>query len=155
MAGMARSDAKSPRAGVIARHSVSRVDRRAPVDANALACCLFVREWLRYAYELPETIATLEALDRVPVGDCDDMVVALAALLHRLGYGWHKQRFGIGYKGRHPAHVWLECRPMDASLPDEWIPLDPSTWRIEPGESPATIGGFSGVEYYNLRGLLR
>lgn len=150
MARMARRDARSKRAGVLARLSVSQVARRAPVDANALACCLWVREWLRYAYELPETIADLGALDRVPVGDCDDMVTALAGLLYRLGYHWRAQRFCIGYKGGRPAHVWLEVRRRG---PGPWLPLDPSTYRLEPGQSPGEH--FARVECYNLGELLR
>lgn len=150
MARMAQRDAASKRAGVLARISVSGVARRAPVDANALACCLWVREWLRYAYELPETIADLGALDRVPVGDCDDMVTALAGLLYRLGYHWRSQRYAIGYRNGRPAHVWLEVRGRKGG---RWIPLDPSTYRLEPGQSPA--GYFGRVERYNLGELLR
>ena len=149
MAGMARRDAASPRAGVLARLSVSNVARRAHVDANALACCLWVREWLRYAYELPETIADLGALNRVPVGDCDDMVCALAGLLYRLGYHWKGQRFAVGYKGGRPAHVWLEVRRQGHG---RWIPLDPTTYRLEPGQSPGHY--FGRVERYNLGELL-
>ncbi len=148
---MAVRDASTKLAGVIARHAVSNVDRRAPIDANALATCHFVRDWLRYARELPETIANLGALDRVPVGDCDDMVTALAALLWRLGYDWHQQRFCIGHKGRHAAHVWLEVKGEGG----RWIPLDPATFKIEPGQSPASRGGFSRVSRHPLRGLIR
>lgn len=147
---MAHRDSTSKRAGVIARHAVSNVARRAPLDANALACCLFVRAWLRYARELPETIADMGALSRVPVGDCDDMVTVLAALLYRLGYAWPDQRFVIGHKGGHPAHVWLEVRGQQG-----WIALDPATFKIEPGQSPQHIGGFSHTTRATLRELLR
>jgi transglutaminase-like putative cysteine protease len=144
---MSRNDAKSIRAAAIARHAVSGVDRRAPIDANALAAAQFVREWIRYSRELPETIANLEALDRIPVGDCDDMVVALSALLWRLGYGWDRQRYGIGHRNGNPVHVWLEARGERG----DWIPLDPSTWRIDPGEDPADFFPFSS--YYPLASL--
>lgn len=148
---MAHRDASSSQAGVIARHSVSNVARRAPTDANAIACCLFVREWLRYARELPETIADMGALVRVPVGDCDDMVTVLAALLYRLGYPWQHQRFAIGHKGSHASHVWLEVLGKQR----RWIPLDAATFRIDPGTSPVAIGGFSRVTRYTLGDLLR
>ncbi len=151
MARMALRDSQSRHAGVIARHAVSNVDRRAPLDANALAVCHFVREWLRYAHEYPETIADLGALVRVPVGDCDDMVVCLAALLYRIGYEWEHQRFSIGYKGLQPSHVWLEVK---AKKGGRWIPLDAATWKIEPGQSPEHVGGFSRVTRHPLRGLL-
>ena len=149
MAGIARRDSETSQAGVIARHAVANVERRAPLDANALACCLFVREWVRYARELPETIADLGAISRIPVGDCDDMVTTLAALLYRLGYAWSHQRFAIGHKGKYPAHVWLEVRGERG-----WIPLDPATFRLEPNNSPEYIGGFSHVTRHTLRELL-
>lgn len=150
MAEIALRDSSRSHAGVIARYAVSNVERRAPTDTNALACCHFVRDWLRYARELPETIADLGALTRVPVGDCDDMVTVLAALLYRLGYPWAHQRFAIGHKGSHPSHVWLEVRGQRG-----WIPLDPATFRIEPGRSPERIGGFSHTTRYTLGDLLR
>ncbi len=151
MARLALDGSRRKLAGVIARHSVAGVERRAHADANAIACCLFVRDWLRYARELPETIADLRALARVPVGDCDDMVVALSALLHRLGYSWRHQRYAIGYKGKRPAHVWLEVLGQQG----RWIPLDPATFRIEPGESPRALGKFTNVRTYNVWSLLR
>ncbi|HDZ21924.1 hypothetical protein LCGC14_0784530 [marine sediment metagenome] len=151
MARLALHDSRSKRAGIIARHSVANVERRAPLDANALACCLFVRDWLRYARELPETIADLGALRRVPVGDCDDMVVALSSLLYRLGYSWPKQRYGIGYKGRSPVHVWNEVLGEN----HRWIPLDAATFKLEPGQSPARVGGFTSIRHFNVAGLLR
>ncbi len=151
MARLALHDSRRKLAGVIARHSVAGVERRAHPDANALACCLFVREWLRYAREFPETISDLRALTRVPVGDCDDMVVALSSLLYRLGYHWRAQRFGIGYKGRRPVHVWLEVRGAQG----RWIPLDPATFKIEPGQSPRGAGNFTNVRTYNLGELLK
>ena len=146
MAGMARRDAADTQAGVIARLAVSGVERRAPLDANALAAALFVREWIRYARELPETIANIGALCRIPVGDCDDMVTVLAALLFRLGYAWTHQRFAIGWRDGEAVHVWLEVRGQRG-----WIPLDPSTWKIEPGQSPATW--FRRVTHHRLSEL--
>jgi len=146
MGQVARRDAIRPIAGVLSRHAVSAVDRRAPIDANALAACLFVRSWLRYAREMPETFASLEALTRLPVGDCDDMAIALSALCWRLGYLWHQQRFLIGWEGERPVHVWLEVRGARG----RWIPLDASTHRIEPGTDPSTIGNFSRVTAYPL-----
>lgn len=147
---MARRDAQRKRSGLLARRAVSNVDRRAPVDANALAAASWVREWVRYAHELPETVANLGALIQAPVGDCDDMVTALASLLWRLGYDWPAQRFAIGYRGAYPRHVWLEVRGQEHP---GWIPLDPSTWRLEPGESPERLGLFNRVERYNLAEL--
>lgn len=151
MARLALHDSKSRHAGIIARHSVANVDRRAHIDANALACCLFVRDWLRYARELPETIADLGALRRVPVGDCDDMVVALSSLLYRLGYPWSKQRYAIGYKGQSPVHVWIEVLGDG----NRWIPLDAATFRLEPGQSPARLGAFTSIRRFNVARLLR
>lgn len=150
MAEMALRDASSKNAGVIARHAVSLVARRAHTDVNALAVCYFVRDWLRYAREFPETIANMGALVRVPVGDCDDMVTVLAALLYRLGYHWVHQRFAIGHKGSHAAHVWLEVLGQNG----RWIPLDAATFRIEPGTSPERIGGFTRTTRYTLGDLL-
>lgn len=149
MAKLARRDSASPMAGAMARHAVSRVDRRAPLDANVLALCRWVRDWVRYTHEQPETISTLSALDSIPAGDCDDMCTALAALSWRIGYGWERQRFGIGWKGRHPTHVWLEVRGKNR----RWIPLDASTWHLEPGQSPAATGRFTRSTYYILAEL--
>ncbi len=151
MAELAKHDSRKPLAGTMARHAISKVPRRAPLDANLLALSTWVREWIRYTHEQPETLSTLGALQRIPVGDCDDMAIALASLVWRLGYPWRRQRFAVGWKGLHPRHVWLEVLGAGA----RWVPLDPSTWRLEAGQDPRDTGLFSRTTTYNLRGLLR
>ncbi|MEE9197894.1 MAG: hypothetical protein V3U45_07095 [bacterium] len=147
MTRLARSEARKPIALAHARHAISLVDRRAPLDANALACCLYIRQWLRYTHEAPETIADLDCLTRYPAGDCDDMVVALAALLLRLGYGYDGMAWCVGWRGAHPAHVWLAVDTPRWGV----LQLDPSTWRFDPPTPPAPYGRFSSVTTHPLR----
>jgi hypothetical protein len=145
MAKMARNEAGKPIAGALARHAVAHISRGAPLDANALGVGLFVRSWLRYARERPESIADLSALARVPAGDCDDMVVAIAALLFRLDYPWPMQWFGLGWKNGQAVHIWnivaLRDRPGR-------IALDASTFKVPMGQSPARF--FDRVTVYPL-----
>ena len=131
----------------VARMAISRVDRRAPLDANALAAASFVRNWIRYCHEWPEYVAGMERLATLRAGDCDDMVTCLAALLIRLGYRPGSLRWVIGWRRGRPVHVWLSVR---GKATGQWHPLDPSTWRVEPGQSPAPYGRFGRITRHRL-----
>lgn len=64
----------------------------------------------------------------IPIGDCDDMVTALASLCAAAGLEVEvvRQFFGKG----HQQHVICEVKLEDRS----WLPLDSTTHRFGPGE---------------------
>ncbi len=134
MARMALNEAAKPLALQLGRLIISQIPRRAPYDANALGLCYFVRDWIRYTHESPETFADLANLVLYPAGDCDDMSIALAALLVRMGYPARHVAFRVGYRRGRGVHVWVSVYSPRVS---RWIELDPSTWKLEPGQSPA------------------
>ena len=138
------SDVRSPLSGVLARLAVSKVDPRATPDANMLAVPLFVRDTIRYAREVPESFAGLEALYQLGAGDCDCMSRAAAAMLIRLGY---RVRWALGWEGAHPTHIWIQAWSDDAR---QWLDLDPSSWKVEPGQDPQTVRRFDRVTLHNL-----
>jgi Transglutaminase-like superfamily len=100
------------------------------VFARVSALLDFVRARVGYAPDCPGTeqiqtaaisLCVEGAPVCIPIGDCDDLVVALATLI--LAMGIHvrivRQYFGQGKQ----QHVLVEAMSEDGS----WIPLDPST----------------------------
>lgn len=147
MSRTALRDAATPLVLALARLSVSRVARRAHQDGNALAAAAFVRSLVRYINERPETISTWNALLRLRAGDCDDMSVALVALLLRLGYPPQHIKWAIGWRGPTPDHVWLSVYSPRLRRA---IDLDPSTFEVALGSSPAARGRFTRVTLHPL-----
>ena len=136
---VARREARTPLAARLARLVVSKVPRTEPYDTNILALGEFVRQWIRYVHEWPETFSSLSALMAHPAGDCDDMVIALAALLRRIGIPFGSMFFVVGFRrtgaGLVAKHVWL-C--VQSSATRKWYTLDPSTFRLRMGQDPAS-----------------
>lgn len=139
----AREQASGPLSLALARLAISRVDRRAHHDANALAVAHFVRRWVRYTHESPETVCDLERLAVLQAGDCDDMACACAALLLRLGY---RVRFVVGHLS-WPAHIWVQAWSPRLG---RWLDLDPSTHRVDPGQSPASVRPFRKLTHHEV-----
>jgi transglutaminase-like putative cysteine protease len=135
-------------ASFLSRRAVAELPSSAPFIWNALALCAFVRNLIRYQTEDPETFTGLEALVWLGAGDCDDVSIALAALLLRCGW---PVRWAVGMVGGRPSHVWVQTRePGPGRGP--WVDLDCSTWRVRPGESPMILGELDTVEVFDLRG---
>ncbi len=145
MADMARSGARTETASFISRLAVANLPVRAPREWNALALCEFVREVIRYQTEDPETFVSLDALLWLGAGDCDDMAIALAALLMRAGW---PVRFAVGMRDGAAVHVWVRTR--EQSDGSTWFDLDPSTFRVDAGTSPASLGEFDDVREFDV-----
>lgn len=146
MGRMARKDATTELASFLSRRAVAELPANAPFLWNALACCAFIRRVVRYQTEDPETFTSLRALLWLGAGDCDDMCIALAALLLRAGW---PVRWAVGSNDQG-AHVWVQTRPPGAH--GAWVDCDPSTYRVEPGTSPLVLGELTTANAYDLDG---
>lgn len=104
------------------------------------ALFLFVRDHVRYTQDVldVETLTTPDKTLAAMMGDCDDQVMLLAALMESTGY---PTRFVVaGYSDpSHVEHVymqvlcngaWLDCDPTEV-LPFGAAPPDPSVVYIE------------------------
>lgn len=127
----------------------------------------YVREHVRYRPDPPLvefvkgagiTLCVPGAETCIPIGDCDDLSVALASLC--MAYGIEAQILMQDFGPEHDLHVliavkgeegdWLAADPSHPSLPvgrrvsaikEYWVdPLDPSQLRID-----APIGEFVGI----------
>ena len=147
MGELAREGADTELATFLCRRGVAELPSGAPLAWNALALCALVRRLIRYQTEDPETLVGLEALLWLGAGDCDDVSIALAALLLRCGW---PVRWLVGFQGDQGVHVWLQTRVPEDGAP--WLDCDPSTWRVEPGVSPMVLGELDRAEAFNLAG---
>lgn len=148
MGRLAIEGAETELASFLSRRGVAELPSSAPFIWNAFALCAFVRDLIRYQTEDPETFTGLEALVWLGAGDCDDVSIALAALLIRCG--WPVQ-WAVGMVDGKPSHVWVRTREP-GSRGGDWVDLDCSTWRVRPGESPMVLGELDSVEVFTLVG---
>jgi hypothetical protein len=72
------------------------------------------------------------------------MVCAVAALLYRLDYPWHRQWFSVGWQGKHPVHVWNTVKGRETGP----IALDASTFKVQMGTAPTRY--FTRVTHFPL-----
>ena len=148
MGQLAIEGSGTPLASYLSRRGVAELPSSAPFEWNALALCAFMRDVVRYQTEDPETFTGLEALIWLGAGDCDDVSIALAALLLRCGW---PVLWAVGFNKRQATHGWVRTRPPQE--PDApWIDLDASTWRVEPGTSPMVLGEHDAARFYTLDG---
>lgn len=87
---------------ILARRIAAAMGPDAPRWCEPLAVCAALRR-LRYVREWPEIIVDLRTLVSLRAGDCDDMAVASAALLARLGW---PSLWAIGWRDGSASHVW-------------------------------------------------
>ena len=89
----------------------------------------WARRDVRFQDEYPQVVASLPKLLEAPVGDCNDLAVATAALLSsaRIPVQW-----ALGYDSQgKPRHIWTM-----AKWGDRWIHVDPSPGADAPGGMP-------------------
>ena len=86
----------------------------------------WARRDVRFENEYPQVVASLPRLLDAPVGDCNDLAVATAALLMAARV---PVRWALGYdKAGKPRHIWTQ-----AKWGDQWIHVDPSPGAEPPG----------------------
>lgn len=135
MAELAREYRRHPAVIELARMATLGVPAR-DAQAEAVTLMNFVRAEVRYVPDVRdvELIMTPERLFTIGAGDCDDLALALAALLESLGIA---TRFvAMGENGSDLTHVYVE-----AQVNGRWLALDatephPAGWR--PGAAGAS-----------------
>ncbi len=104
-----------------------------------LAIWTWASENLRFQPEFPQVVASLPELINVPVGDCNDFAVAVAALGIA---GRIPARFALGYdRTGEPVHIWTQLYHEG-----QWVDVDPSPGAPPPGHgSPVDVPGVTVV----------
>lgn len=113
-----------------------------------LATWNFLRQRIRFHLEGPrEVVADLPRLLDYPVGDCDDLAVAVATLGLA---GKMPARFAMGIDtSGSPVHVWTEL--WDGAA---WIGVDPHPLMGEPpSRTFERSKQLTDVRYYEVEGL--
>lgn len=88
----------------------------------------WARNDVRFQAEAPQVVADLPRLIDAPVGDCNDLAVAVAALAKAGGIPY---RWALGYdQAGEPVHIWAQLLHGG-----QWLDVDPS-----PG-APAPLAG--------------
>ena len=111
-----------------------------------------VWEWarrdVRFHNEWPQVVSSLSRLLQAPVGDCNDLAVATAALLQAARY---PVRWALGFDDEgKPRHIWTQ-----AYYDGKWLNVDPSPGADPPGGAPpyqvinATISAYEPVDILN------
>ena len=90
----------------------------------------WARNDVRFHDEWPQVVASLPKLLQAPVGDCNDLAVAVASLLAAARI---PVRFALGFddSGR-PRHIWAQA------YRNGWIHVDPSPQAPPPGTTAPT-----------------
>ena len=93
----------------------------------------WARRDIRFHDEWPQVVASLPRLIQAPVGDCNDLALATAALLMaaRLPVRW---ALGFDDEGK-PRHIWTQVY-----WGNQWLHVDPSPGADPPGgKAPSTV----------------
>jgi hypothetical protein len=86
----------------------------------------WARDDIRFHREAPQVVADLPRLIDAPVGDCNDLTVAVTALAKAGGV---PVRWALGFdRYGEPKHIWAQLFHGG-----QWLDVDPSPGAPEPG----------------------
>jgi transglutaminase-like putative cysteine protease len=86
----------------------------------------WARNDIRFHEERPHVVASLRRLLDAPVGDCNDLTIAVTALAHA---GRVPVRWALGFdRTGEPVHIWAQLMHQG-----EWLDVDPSPGAPPPG----------------------